>query len=1474
MTRKLSLFLTALAVAHWSGAGFAPHAHAAEPNVAPVVHLLAPDPLAAEEGSVPAHFLAVRTGPTNEALTVLYEIGGRASNGEDYEELPGTVTIPAGSHSASITVTPVDDFEVEGWESVILALRQPPVWPPAYIVSWPSVAAVYIEDNDLPPTNQPPAVAVVNPPDGAVFVAPVNLTLVARASDPDGRVMSVEFFDGTNSLGVVTNSNWSTPTGTDAVSAQDGDLLMNMNPTLYPDPNVEPTPIPVGLYRLVWSNVPPGDHVLTAVATDDRGASTTSSAVDIQIIEAPVQPVLTVTAPDPEAAEPDPGSSRLDTATFQIARTGATNFPLTVWYRLSGTASNGLDYQELPLSVTIPEGESSVDVVIEPIDDPIVEGDESVVLSIVPPICPAIFPPPPDCYRVGQPNVARAVIHDNDVPANQAPLVSLVRPLDGSVFLAPAKIDLVAQAFDPDGHVVTVEFFEGTNSLGIVTNDTSGASSLRPPFQLVWPDVAAGRYVLAAVATDDDGASGRSRPVEITVVTHPVPPVVNIVATDPVATEPGVLTVVDTATFELTRTGSTDDPLWVFYSIGGTASNGVDYQELPARMEIPAGATSANIVVNPLDDDLVEGVETVVIRLQEPPLMSASPLPIDYYAIGSNDAARVIIRDNDTSFTNIPPEVALVRPENGEVFMAPATIPLYAAAFDRDGVVRSVEFFEGANSLGIVSNNAAGPGPTGPGGMGGNANTDLRGVDQLFRLVWNNVPPGSYELTAKATDDDGATAVSEPVHIRVAPPLPPVVTIEATDPDASEGPVPVPYVDASGRTTIDRPISNMVDTGRFTVRRSRGTNTPLTVSYSLGGTASNGVDYRELSGQVTIPAGSCKADIVVVPIDDDQAEGTETVIAELRPAPVPLNTYPVEPAYVVGDPHRAVVYIHDNDLNLSPRVEIVKPADQSVFVAPADIEINVLAIDPDGWVPRVQFYADDVLIGEREIVFIMPPQPGQPQTFSLTWTNAPLGDHVLVARAIDNQGAVSASDPVPISVVREPAIPVVTIQATVPWTQEQDPRLMMPLRPAMFQVTRHGGDLSQALRVFYRISGTASNGVDYQMLSGEVTIPTNAVSAEIYVVAIDDDLVEGTEAVVLTLEQLRCVTTNTPPVSGCYIVGEPGQAVAYIRDNDSPPNQAPKVAILDPPNGAVFTAPANIRLVAAAEDADGWVATVEFFAGTNSLGVVTNRPWIVEPVRMPYLNGATLSGLATPSIPIPPPFTLQWPKVPAGQYVLTAVASDNEGASTRSAPVEITVTESNAPPTVSIMATDPFAQEGTANTATFRVRRVGRTNDPLTVLVAISGSASNGVDYARIPNTVTIPAGHHTAKIVIDPLADNLTEGIETVILTLTPSPLDVFPPPYVVGQPDKAGAVIVDTDWPDPLTERLPDGHFHLRLPLPNGLPYRLEASTDLIHWEPVVDQVMAGENGVGYVEPGDRQLRHRFYRVVPEVDFQADQE
>lgn len=111
--------------------------------------------------------------------------------------------------------------------------------------------------------------------------------------------------------------------------------------------------------------------------------------------------------------------------------------------------------------------------------------------------------------------------------------------------------------------------------------------------------------------------------------------------------------------------------------------------------------------------------------------------------------------------------------------------------------------------------------------------------------------------------------------------------------------------------------------------------------------------------------------------------------------------------------------------------------------------------------------------------------------------------------------------------------------------------------------------------------------------------------------------------------------------------------VEGLRITESPTstNKPPSVMLSAPANGATYTAPASVTLTAAATDPDGTIANVEFYANSTLLGRDTSAP---------YSFTASL---------------------PAGAYTLTAVATDNSGATAISPAVSISVgaAQSTAP---------------------------------------------------------------------------------------------------------------------------------------------------------------------------------------------------
>ncbi len=161
--------------------------------------------------------------------------------------------------------------------------------------------------------------------------------------------------------------------------------------------------------------------------------------------------------------------------------------------------------------------------------------------------------------------------------------------------------------------------------------------------------------------------------------------------------------------------------------------------------------------------------------------------------------------------------------------------------------------------------------------------------------------------------------------------------------------------------------------------------------------------------------------------------------------------------------------------------------------------------------------------------------------------------------------------------------------------------------------------------------------------------------------------------------------------------------------------------------------------------------------------------------------------------------------------------------------------------------------------ATFAVRRFGATNDDLIVTYDVGGTATNGVDYVPLPGLVTIPAGERRALITVVPLDDGPPDINSSVVLKLESGTN------YVLGFPNKAAAVIIDSGWPRPVTGMLPGNAFNLTAYGPDGAWFHVQYSTDLMNWTSVcTNQVVNGS--IDFVDPDAQQIPVRFYRAVPD--------
>jgi hypothetical protein len=332
-----------------------------------------------------------------------------------------------------------------------------------------------------PPTNTAPVVDIVTPRDGSMFLAPADIHICAMSAYFTDTVASVEFFAGTNILGVVTNS-------------------------------------PIGLggrehcrehgsyHCLIWTNVPPGTYVLTATATDLGGNTVTSAVVDISVVTN-FPPRVCITKPHDGATILGPTNINICATAFDPDHGTVTQVEF-----FEGTNSLGVVTNVPTIYITNRHGVFAINNTS---------------------YCETWTNVQPGAYTL------TAVATDNDgamttsqpvdisVVTNLPPRVRLESPYAGATYFAPATVAICAAASDPDGTVVSVEFFAGTNLLGVVTNSTvvGNRECKYDQFCFTWSGGVTGAYTLTAVVTDNGGATSTSAPVPITVLPPPPPSV-------------------------------------------------------------------------------------------------------------------------------------------------------------------------------------------------------------------------------------------------------------------------------------------------------------------------------------------------------------------------------------------------------------------------------------------------------------------------------------------------------------------------------------------------------------------------------------------------------------------------------------------------------------------------------------------------------------------------------------------------------------------------------------------------------------------------------------------------------------------------------------------------------------------------------------------------------------------------------------
>ncbi|NUQ63060.1 MAG: hypothetical protein HUU20_11335, partial [Pirellulales bacterium] len=591
-------------------------------------------------------------------------------------------------------------------------------------------------------------------------------------------------------------------------------------------------------------------------------------------------PLVTVTATDNAAAEPS------DAGTFRIARAGSTTAELTVNFTASGSATRGAtsDYvlkvgstTVTADSITMPAGQSFVDVTLEIVDDDATEPTEQAVFTLQ----------TGTGYTLGAPNSATVTVTDNeqvgitviDDLAGEPADHGLYRITRAGSTAADLTINFDAAGSATRGATSDYVLKNGAtvltgNSVTIPAGQTSVDVTLEvvndlvaEPLETVVLTLTSGNYTVnlqnasAMASIDDDEA-----------------PVVSIAATDASAAEPS-----DTGTYRITRLGSTGALLNVAIAATGTATQGAgnDYRlkvgatDVTTTVAIPGGQSFVDVTLEVIDNTTIEPAETAILTLQS----GAT------YTLGTQTSATVNIADNDT------PVVTIAASDN-------------SAAEPSDGGTYRISR-AGSTEAAITVNFTANG--TATRGAGGDYLLKLGSTELTVNSVTIPVGQTFIDVTLAAVDnttiESSETAIltlqsgtgytvgtQASATVNIADNDTPVLTITATDASAAEP----------------------SDGGTYRISRAGSTEAAITVNFAVSGTATRGAgnDYllkngtAELAGTtISIPAGQSFVDVTLEAIDNTTIESSETAIVTLLAGT----------GYTVGTPASATVNIADND---------------------------------------------------------------------------------------------------------------------------------------------------------------------------------------------------------------------------------------------------------------------------------------------------------------------------------------------------------------------------------------------------------------------------------------------------------------------------------------------------------------------------------------------------------------------------------
>jgi hypothetical protein len=775
------------------------------------------------------------------------------------------------------------------------------------------------------------------------------------------------------------------------------------------------------------------------------------------------------------------------TGVMTITQSAVSATNTVIAYTVTGTATSGADYTALSGTVTIPAGQTTATIAIPIIDDAIVEGNETVIVTMN--------------SLTGSAGVALGVAATrtatNTITDNDAATVTLANTTNGNEAGPVSGVMTLTQTAASGVNTVIAYSIAGTATSGTDYTALSGTVTI--------PAGSTTATITIPVIDDVVVEGNETVVITLTSITSGSPGVTlgaaaNIVATNTVAdNDAPTVTIANTTNgnetgpvngvMTVTMTAVRPTAVTLSYSVAGTATSGADFTALSGTVTIAAGATTATISIPVIDDLIVEGNETVVVTLTAVTSGAAS------LGAAANLVATNTITDNDTA------TVTIANTTNGNEAGAVA------------GVMTVTQTKVSATNT-VIAYSVSG--------------TATSGADYTALSGTVTIPAGSTTATINIpVIDDAIVEGSETAIVTLTSITSGLPTLGATL-------IATNTIADNDSATVT--IANTTDgaeagpaNGVMTVTQTAVSATNTVIAYSVSGTASSGADYTALSGTVTIPAGSTTATITIPVTNDIIVENAETVIVTLTAISSGLPTLgaTLTATNTIADNDSATVTIANttNGAETGPVNGVMTLTQTAVSSVNTVIAYTVAGTATSG----LDYTA---LSGTVTI-----PAGSTTATITIPVTNDAIVENsetvIITLTSVSSGLATLGATLTATNTIADNDSATVTIANTTNGAETG------PVNGVMTVTQTAVSSVNTVIA--YTVSGTATSGTDYTALSGTVTVPAGATTATITIPIIDDLVVDPAETVIVTLTSIS---------SGLATLGATLTATNTIADND------------------------------------------------------------------------------------------------------------------------------------------------------------------------------------------------------------------------------------------------------------------------------------------------------------------------------------